>query len=159
MCLSWVAERQLMGIVKLIIYRGWADNGNTGQCRNKTLCWLPWKNISCVFRYSFVCLCCVVPVSVQYRLCLVTVGMNTAKWKTSQIFKEGRLFGCAFSWSICNQDAHFIRCMQSSSFQGYDDKHKSWEDISARRNSGRKPKLSERDRCTLKRIVSIVYKS
>jgi len=35
---------------------------------------------------------------------------------------------CTFSWSICNQNGHFIRCIQSSSFQGYDGLHKSWED-------------------------------
>jgi hypothetical protein len=25
---------------------------------------------------------------------------------------------CAFNWSICNQNTHFIRCIQSTSFQG-----------------------------------------
>ena len=30
---------------------------------------------------------------------------------------------------------------------------------SAKRNSGQKPKLSERDRCTLKKIVSINHRS
>jgi hypothetical protein len=37
------------------------------------------KNIICIFRYSFLCLhCvrCVVPVSVRYRSCLVTVCMK-----------------------------------------------------------------------------------
>jgi hypothetical protein len=29
-----------------------------------------------IFYYSLVCLCCVVPVSTHYRLCLVTVRMK-----------------------------------------------------------------------------------
>jgi len=47
---------------------------------------------------------------------------STAKWETSQIFKEDRLLV-----HICNQNGYFSRCIQSSSF--YDDTHKSWEDI------------------------------
>ena len=43
-------------------------------------------------------------------------------------FQRGHCW-CAFSWSICNQNDHFIRCIQSSSLQGYDDIHTSWEDI------------------------------
>jgi len=102
------------------IYRGWTNNGNTRQYRNKTLCWLYWKNISCI---------CAVPVSMHYRLCLVTVCM--------EVLQNGRLIRlskksdcwCTFSWSFCNQNSHFMRCIQSSSFQGYDDIYKSWQDI------------------------------
>jgi len=102
------------------IYRGWTNNGNTRQYRNKTLCWLHWKNISCI---------CAVPVSMHYRLCLVTVCM--------EVLQNGRLIRlskksdcwCTFSWSFCNQNSHFMRCIQSSSFQGYDDIYKSWQDI------------------------------
>jgi len=38
---------------------------------------------------------------------------------------------CAFSWSICNQNGHFIKCIQSSSSQSYDGVHKSWEVINS----------------------------
>ena len=56
------------------IYRGQTNNGNTGQYRNKTVCvGLHWKNISYIFHYSFVCLCCIVPLSMHCRLCLATV--------------------------------------------------------------------------------------
>ena len=40
-------------------------------------------NTSCVLRYSFVCLCCVVPVSMHYRLCLERVCMK--------VLQNGRL--------------------------------------------------------------------
>ena len=66
---------------------------------------------------------------------------------------------CPFSWSVCNQNGHFIRSIQSSSFQGYGDIHTHHGRTSAKRNSGQKPKLSERDHCTLKRIVSINHRS
>jgi hypothetical protein len=36
---------------------------------------------------------------------------------------------CVFSWSICNQNGHFIMCIKISNFQGYDSIYKSWEDI------------------------------
>jgi len=59
---------------------------------------------------------------------------------------------------MCNQNSHFIRNIQSSSFQGCDDIHKHVRTSSAKRNSGRKPRLSERYRCTLKRIVSLNHR-
>jgi hypothetical protein len=43
------------------------------------LYWLHLKNISCECRYSFVCLRCVVPVSVHYRLCLLTFRTNIVR--------------------------------------------------------------------------------
>ena len=54
------------------------NNGNTSQYRNTAVC------VGCtertllvsIFRSSFVCLRCVVPVSVHYRVCLVTVRMK-----------------------------------------------------------------------------------
>ena len=96
------------------IYRGWTNNGNTRQYRNKTLCWLHWKNISCI---------CAVPVSMHYRLCLVTVRMK--------VMQMGGLtdIWCAFRWRVGNRNGHFIRCIQSNSFQGCEDIHSSWEDI------------------------------
>jgi len=67
---------------------------------------------------------------------------------------------CPFSWSVCNQNGHFIRSIQSSSFQGYGDIHTHHgRTSSAKRNSDQKPKLSERDHRTLKRIVSINHRS
>jgi len=66
---------------------------------------------------------------------------------------------CAFSWSICNQNSHFIRCIQSSSFQGYCDIHIMGGHHQLRRVSGQKPKLSEWDCSTLKRIVSVNQRS
>jgi len=68
-------------------------------------------------------------------------------------FQRGQIVG-AFSWSICNQNGHFVRCIQGSSFQGYDDTHHG-RTSPAKRNSGRKPRLGERDHCTLKRTVAV----
>ena len=45
------------------------------------------------------------------------------------IFSERTDCWCEFSWSVCNQNGHFIGGIQSISFQGYDAIHKSWEDI------------------------------
>ena len=89
--------------------------------------WLHWKNISCVFHYSIVCLRCIVPVSVHYRLCLVTVRMNVLQNGGLVRFSKGGHCWRAFSWSICDCNGHFIRCIQSSNLQGSDGIHKSYE--------------------------------
>jgi hypothetical protein len=77
---QWNSE---LSIRQCTCYR--QNNGNAKQYRNKTVC------IGCtertlvvnIFRYTFDCLRCVVPVSVQYRLCLVTVRMK--------VLQNGRL--------------------------------------------------------------------
>ena len=99
------------------------NNGNTRQYRNKTLCWLHWKNISCIFRYSFVCLYCVVPVS--------QIVFSNRSYGSGRLVGFSKRTNCwrVFSWSISNQNGHFVRCVQCSSFQGYGGIHKSWEDI------------------------------
>jgi len=102
------------------IYRGWTNNGNTRQDRNKTVC------VGCTERtlvVSFIILLfvLVVPVSVHYRLCLVTVCMKVLHNGRPIRFSKWSDCWCTFSRSICNQNIHFIRCIQSSSFQGYDD--------------------------------------
>jgi hypothetical protein len=105
--------------------QGMVKNGNTFQYRNKTGC------VGCTDRiltvstvhYCFVCLCCVVPVSVRYRLCLVTVCMKLPQNRRLARFTKRTHCWCAFSWSICNQIGQLIGCIQSSSFQGYDGIH------------------------------------
>ena len=85
-----------------------------------------------------------------------------------KVLQNGRLlrfskrtdFWCTFSWSICNQNGYLIGCIQSSSFQSYDDTHiNHGKTLSAKRNSGRKQKPSEIDHRTLKRIVTINHRS
>jgi len=68
-------------------YTGDGQNtGNTIQYRNKTV--LAALNEHYLhFRCSFVCLCCVVPVSLSCRLCFVTFRIQV----TCQIFKEDKL--------------------------------------------------------------------
>jgi len=47
---------------------------------------------------------------------------STAKWETNSFSKRTN-FWCAFSSNICNQNGHFMRGMQSSILQSYDDIH------------------------------------
>jgi hypothetical protein len=137
------------------IYRGWTNNGNTRQYWNKALCWQHWKNISCVFCYSFDCffLCSTSVSALQIVFCNSLYDSN-AKCETSHIFKQDKLL-VRFSWSICNQNGHFIRCITraavSKVMMTYTNNGRT---SSAKKNSGWKPKLSERYRHTLKRIVS-----
>ena len=67
------------------------NNGNTRYYRNKTVC------VGCtertlvvsIYHYSFVCLRLVVPVSLHYRLCVVTVRMNVLQNGRLLRFSEG----------------------------------------------------------------------
>jgi len=92
-------------------------------------CWLHWKNISIIFRYTFVCLGCVVSVSVHYRLCLVTVCMKVLQNSRRIRFSNRTDCWCALCCSICNQNGQLIACIQCSSFQGFGGNQKSWEGI------------------------------
>jgi len=67
----WVPAWQRTHIVELISTGDGQIMGTPHNVGKNCLCWLHWKNISGFFHYCFVCLCCVVPVSVHYRLCLV----------------------------------------------------------------------------------------
>jgi len=85
--------------------------------------------IANIFRYSFICLRCVVPVSVHYSLCLVTLCRKVLlNWRLVKLSDRTQCW-CAFSWSICNQNGHCVRCIQSSSSIRCDGIHKSWEDV------------------------------
>ena len=83
--------------------------------------WFPEDGDSCLKNridgwicHSFVCLCCVVLVSMHYQLCSVTVCMKVLQNGRFLRFSKRSDCWCAFSWSICNQNGHFIKCIQSS---------------------------------------------
>ena len=69
-------------------------------------------------------------------------------------FQRGQIVGARLAVVSINKTATFLRCIQSSSFQGYDGIHQVMGRHHFKRSSGRKAKLSERNRRTLKRIVS-----
>ena len=106
------------------------NNGSTRRYRNKTV------GVGCTERnlvvnvcgYSFVLLYSVNVNTLQIVFSNSSCE-STAEWEACQIFQRTDGWRI-FSWSICNQNGHFIRCIQSSSFQGYDGIHKSWDDIS-----------------------------
>ena len=102
------------------------------------------------FRYSFVCLHCVVSETMHYRLCLVKTHMKVLQNGKLIRFSKRTDCWCEFSWSLCNQNRHFIRCIRATAskvMRAYEIHGKT---SSGKRNSGWKPKLSE---STLKRIV------
>ena len=69
------------------------NNGNTREYRNKTVRvrYTERTLVVSIFHYSFVCLRCVGPLSIHYRLFSNSSCESTAKWETCQIFKEDRL--------------------------------------------------------------------
>ena len=93
---SWIATYVYNGIN---IYRVWTNNRNTRQYRNKIIF------VGCTDRMLFFCLCCIVPVSMHYRLYLVTVCMKAAFNKKKNLFTSKlnlnlrkRLVSC-YVWS------------------------------------------------------------
>ena len=94
------------------------------------------------------------PVSVHYRLCLVTVRMKVLHNVRLVRFSNRTGCWCAFSCSVCDQTATSLgvsRAAVPKVMTTYTDHGKT---SSAESSCGRTPKLSERDRRTLQRIVS-----
>jgi len=122
----WVAEWQLVCIVELIS-TGDGQIMETLDSIGIKLCVGCTERTLVVFFIHLFVLCSTSFGAFQIVFSNSLYDSN-AKCETSHIFKQDRLL-VHFSWSICNQNGHFIRCIQTSSFQGYDDIHKSWEDI------------------------------
>jgi len=115
----------------------------------------------------------------MYCLCLNVYCITATGWKPNcsgqiyqyikcqKVLQNGRLIRfskrtecwCPFSWSVCNQNGHSLRSIQSSIFQGYGNIHTRHGKTSSAKRNSQKPKLSERDHRTLKRIVSINHRS
>jgi hypothetical protein len=76
------------------------------------------------FAILFVCLRCLVPVSVHLHI-VFSQHFVWQKNKNGRFVRFSKRTDCwwAFSWSICNQNGHLTGCIQSSSFQGYDGIH------------------------------------
>ena len=90
----------------------------------------------------------------HYKLCLVTVRVKELQNGRLVRLSKRTDCWCAFGCNICNQKATLLgvsRAAFSKVMTAYTNRGKT---SSAKRNSGRKPKLSERDRRTLKRTVS-----
>ena len=138
------------------IYTGWTNNGNTRHYRNKTVC------VGCTKRtlvVSFVCLCCVVPLSMHYRLCLVTVCVKILQNGTLLRFSK-RTDSCAhLAVASVTKMATLLGVSIAAVSKVMTTYTNHGRTPSARRNSCQKPKLSERDHCTLKRIVSKNHRS
>jgi len=128
-------------------------NGNTRQYRNRTVCvGCTERNLVVnILHYYFVCVHCVVPVLMHYRWCLVTVCIKVLQNGRLVRFSNRTDSWFMFSWSIYNQISHFLRCIQISSFRGYDIIHKSWEDIIRYEELWPKNKTKLRDHCTFNR--------
>ena len=131
------------------------NNGNTRQYRNKTVfVGLTERTlVVSVFHYSFICLRCLVAVSMHYRLCLVTVCVKVLQNGGHVRFSKWTDSWCLFSCNICNQTATSLsvsRAAVAKVMMTYTNHRKT----SAERNSGQQPKQGERDRHTLKKTVN-----
>ena len=112
---------------------------------------LHWICIKSFPTDSFSCLHCVAPVSMHDRLCFVTFHMNVLQYARLLRFSKRTECLCMFSWRICNPLLGESRAAVSKVMMAYTNNGKT---SSADRNSGQKPKISERDCCTLQGIVS-----
>lgn len=137
------------------------NNGSIRQYRNQNVCVGCTERTSAVstLRYCFVCLRCVVQVSMHYILCLVTLRIKVLQ--NGRLVKFSKHTDCkwAFSCSICHQNGHIITYIQASVSEVMTANTYHGKMSSAKRNGGRKPKLSDRDRRTLKRIVSTNHRT
>jgi predicted transcriptional regulator len=101
-----------------------------------------------IYHYSFVCLRHVVQVSMHYRLCIVTVRMKVLQNGRLVRFSE-RLAGASVTKraTLLGVSTAAVSIVMTA----YTNHRKT---SSATKTSGRKPKLTERNRRTMKRIMS-----
>jgi len=80
--------------------------GSIIRNRNNTVCvGATVRRLAVSFSHYFVlCLRCVVPVWMYYRMCVVTVGMKVLQ--NGRLVRFWKRTDCcwAFSWSVCNQN-------------------------------------------------------
>ena len=81
-----------------------------------------------IFRYSFVCLRCVVPVSMHYRLCLVTVRVKVLQNRRLSDFQRGQ-FVCASVAGACVTKTVTLLGVSRGAVAVVDGIRKSWEDV------------------------------
>jgi len=84
-------------------------NGNTRQYRNKIVC-VGCTESTLVVRivgHSFVCLRCVMPVSIHYRLCVVTVRIKYCKMGNLSDFQRGQIAGARLVGASVTKTAIF----------------------------------------------------
>ena len=93
-------------------------------------------------------------MSSHYRFCLVTVRMKVLHNRKRVRFSKRTSCWCTFSCSICNQNGQLIGLSSAPVSKVMTAFKSLGKALSAKRNTGRKPKLSERDRRILKGIVS-----
>ena len=119
---------------------------------NKTVCINCTERTLVVFFIILVCLCCVVPVSMHYRFCLVT-GLYCKMGDLSD-FQRGKTVGAHLAGLSIIKIATLLcvsRAAVSNVMMEYTNHGKT---SLAERNSGQNSKLSERDNHTMKRNVS-----
>ena len=58
--------------------------------------------------------------AIHYRSCLLTIRMKILQSARFVRFSTWTDFWYAFNWSISNLNDLFIKCIQSSGYQGYD---------------------------------------
>jgi len=118
------------------------------------------KLLIVLFYVMFVCKCVLYychQVSTQLQLINISISKSTAKWETSD-FQRGQIVGARLAGGSVIKMATLwgvSRAAVSMVMETYTDHGRT---SSAKRNSGQKPKLSERDRRTLKRIVSVNHR-
>jgi len=90
-------------------------------CTGRTL-------VGSIFRYSFVCLHCAVPVSVYCRLCLVTVRMEILRNGRLSDFQRGQFVGARLAGESVTKTATLFN-VSTAAVVMIDGIHKSWEDV------------------------------
>jgi hypothetical protein len=66
------------------------------------------KEHCCIFCHSFVCLRCVIPVSMHYRLCIVTVHMKVLQIGDLLHFQKGQIVGVHLAGASVNKSANLL---------------------------------------------------
>jgi hypothetical protein len=127
------------------------NNGNTNKLRNG-ICvgYIERTSVGNTECSSSLCLHCV------SALVIVLSDSPVKKSENGRLVRFCKRTDrrCAFRWSICDKNCHIIRYISRATVSKVMSAYKNHGQTSAKRNGGRKSKLTGRDRRTLRRIVS-----
>jgi len=114
----------------MFLYRDGPNTGNTRQYTNTSICLgcTGRTLVGSIFRYSFVCLRCVMSLSMHYGLCLVTVRMKVLQNGRLSDFQRGQFVGASLAGTSVTKTATLLS-VSTAAVAEVDGKHKSWEDV------------------------------
>ena len=145
--------------ISINVFRGWTNNGNTRKYRNKTVCFGCTERILVVSFFIPLFVLCSASVNRLQIVFSNSLYESTAKWETNSYFQRGQIVGAPLAGASVTKTTTLLGISRAAVSMVMTTCKNHGRTSSAKRKSGQKPKITERDHYKLKRIVSINHRS